>query len=133
MGLLENLKDVALLAQKIGQLELYKQILQAEDEVREITREKRRLEDKVEDLEKKLKVKAAMMYEAPFYYQKDDATPFCAPCYEKDGHTLHLTKDYKGSWFCRVCKNQFGNPRDDGPAFEVASMNRGQPRAIPCR
>jgi hypothetical protein len=125
MGVLENLKDAALVAQKVGQIALHKQILQAEDEVREITREKRRLEDKVETLEKSLKLRAAMTYNAPVYYQKGDATPFCAPCYEKDGHAIHLIKDYKGSWFCRVCKNQFGSPEDDGPSFGVASMNRG--------
>ena len=126
MGVIENLKDAALPAQKVGQIELYRTILQTEDEVRDITRGKRRLEDEVEELEKKLKLRAAMTYNAPLYYQQGDATPFCAPCYEKEGHAIHLTKNDKGNWFCRACNNQFANDsEDDGPAFGIAPMSRG--------
>jgi chromosome segregation ATPase len=77
MHAIEMLKDAAKVAQKLGQLGLQKQILEAEDEVRELTREKRHLEDKVEELERKLTVKAAMTFKAPFFYQRGDATPFC--------------------------------------------------------
>ncbi len=123
MALLENLKEAALFAQKVGQLELYKQLLQAEDEVRDLTREKRRLEDKVEELERKARLKAAMIFKSPVYYQAGDATPFCPLCYEKDGLTLHLSQapNYVGMWFCRVCNAGFPRkPEDDGPAFAIA-------------
>lgn len=127
MGVLENLKDAALVAQKVGQIELYKQILQAEDEVRELTREKRRLEDTVEELGRKLSLKAAMTFQAPAYYQKGDATPFCAACYEENGRPVHLNKTAKpGTWVCPVCKNYFSTTAapDDGPAFGIAPMGR---------
>jgi hypothetical protein len=82
MHALEILKDAAKVAQKIGQLGLQKQILEAENEVRELTREKRHLEDKVEELERNLKLRAAMAFTAPFYYRQGDVTPFCPACYE---------------------------------------------------
>jgi hypothetical protein len=114
MGVLENLKDVAELAQKVGQIELYKRILQAEDEVRELTREKRRLEDKVEELDRNLKLRNAMRFKAPFYYQQGDEIPFCAACYEKDGRAVHVAKS-DDDWYCNVCKTFF----DGGPAFSA--------------
>jgi hypothetical protein len=126
VGVIENLKEAAIFAQRIGQLELYKQLLQAEDEVRDITREKRRLEDKIEELEKKLKLRVAMTYKAPFFYQEGDSTPFCAACFEgKEERPVHLTKNYSGKWFCPVCKNAFSdNPEEDGPGFGIAPMSR---------
>jgi len=112
MGVLENLKDVAELAQKVGQLDLYKKILQAEDEVRELTQEKRRLEDKVEELDRSLKLRNAMKFSAPLYYQDGDKIPFCAVCYEKDGRPVHVVMN-DGAWYCNVCKIFY----DGGPAF----------------
>jgi hypothetical protein len=105
MGVVENLKDIAAVAQKVGQIDLYKRISEAEDEVRELTREKRRLEDRVEELERKLKLKTAMKFEAPFWYQEGDRTPFCPACYENGGVPVHLVKQDVREWFCNVCKN----------------------------
>ena len=125
MGVIENLKEAALFAQKVGQIELYKQILQAEEEVRGITREKRQLEDKVHELEQKLKLRAAMTFKAPVYYQQGDSSPFCAACYEEKGRAVHLAA-YKGFWSCPVCKNNFANnPDDEGPGFAIAHMEWG--------
>jgi len=122
MGVVENLKEAALVAQKMGQLDLYKQIVQAEDEVRNLTREKRRLEDRVAELESKLKLRAAMSFKAPFYYQQGDSVPFCPACYEgKEERPVHLTRRTGEKWYCPVCRNDFAeNPEDTGPAFGVA-------------
>jgi hypothetical protein len=129
MGVLENLKGLAELAQKVGQIELYKKILEAEDEVRELSREKRRLEDKVEELEGKLRLRAAMISKAPVYYQQGDATPFCAACFENNGRAVHRVwryVDFSEKWFCDLCKNSYPeNPESEGPAFGVVPMSRG--------
>ena len=126
MGVIENLKEAALFAQKVGQLELYKQIVQAEDEVRDLTREKRRLEDKVEDLERKARVRAVMTFNAPVYYRTGDATPFCPVCYEKEERAIHLAKGFRGNWYCNVCGKTFSaTPEDDGPAVAVVPFMRG--------
>ena len=91
MGVLENLKDVADLVKKAGEIELYKKISAAEDEVRELTREKRRLEDKVEELERAFRFQQEVVFKAPFYYLKEgDQTPYCPRCLEKDKHPIHL-------------------------------------------
>jgi hypothetical protein len=128
MHVLEILKDAAKVAQTVGQLGLQKQILEAENEVRELTREKRRLEDRLEELERKLKVRAAMTFKAPFCYQQGDVTPFCPACYEgKEERAVHLTQHVDG-WRCTVCKNVFHeNPEDDAdaPAFGIVPMSRG--------
>jgi hypothetical protein len=100
MGVVENLKDVADLVKKAGEIELYKKISAAEDEVRELTREKRRLEDRVEELERALKLKNTMKFKAPLYYQEGDEVPFCPACYEKDGRAVHVVKNDDAEWYC---------------------------------
>lgn len=112
MGVVENLKDLADLVKKAGQIELYKQISAAEDEVREIAREKRRLEDRLEELERALRFKEATIFKAPFYYLKQgDQTPFCPRCWEKDRHAVHVVLSWEedgiAQWHCPDCKNTF--------------------------
>jgi hypothetical protein len=109
MGVVENLKDVAELVKKAGEIELYKQISAAEDEVREIAREKRRLEDRVQELEHALLFKDETEFKAPFYYLKQgDQTPYCPRCWEKDRHAIHVVFIFdnreRTRWDCPACK-----------------------------
>lgn len=78
MGIVENIKDAADLAKKVGDLELYRKIVHLEGEVMDLTREKRQAEQKIEDLQKQLALKAKMTFKQPFYYQEADDVPFCA-------------------------------------------------------
>jgi hypothetical protein len=110
MSVLENMKAMAELAQKVGQIELYKQIGQAEDEVRELTREKRRLEDKVEELERAMRFREQLEFMPPFYARKQgDTTPYCARCFEKPiPHAVHVVFKFTEydltRWECPECK-----------------------------
>ncbi len=57
MGIVENLKDAADLAKKVGDLELYRKIVHLEGEVMDLTRENRHAEQKIEELQKQLALK----------------------------------------------------------------------------
>jgi hypothetical protein len=112
MGVVENLKDVAELVKKAGEIELYKKISAAEDEVREITREKRRLEDRVEELAHALRFKEETVFKVPFYYLKQgDQTPYCPRCWEKDKHAVHVIfhfdNEERTRWDCPECKQMY--------------------------
>lgn len=112
MGVVENLKDVADLVKKAGEIELYKKISAAEDEVRELTRDKRRLEDRVEELERALTFKEQTVFRAPFYYSKEgDQTPYCAHCLEKSKHAVHVVLQFDNEehtrWDCPACKYEY--------------------------
>jgi len=114
MGVVENLKDVADLVKKAGEIDLYKKISAAEDEVRDLTRDKRRLEDRVAELEEALRFRDAIEFRAPFYYLKEgDQTPFCPSCWEgKEKRPVHVVLIFgqeggRRKWDCPVCKNVF--------------------------
>ena len=110
MSVVENMKDLADLAKSTGQIELYKQISEAEDAVREIAREKRRLEDRVEELERAMRFREETVFKAPFYYLKvGDQTPYCPRCWEKDTQAVHVVVNWHDSsgiqWHCPDCKS----------------------------
>jgi hypothetical protein len=125
MGVVENLKDVAELVKKAGEIELYKKISAAEDEVREITRAKRRLEDRVEELEHALRFKEETAFKAPFYYLKEgDQTPYCPRCWEKDRHAVHVVHYGEDSedvrWDCPDCKQMYLIKKTGGGQHQIA-------------
>jgi hypothetical protein len=111
MGLVENLKDAADIAQKIGNIELYRKIVELEGEVIELTRKLRLLEDQNENLNRALEVKKEVTYNAPFYYAKGEQNPYCSKCWELDKKLVHISRGIHMSsgytYSCPNCKNTF--------------------------
>jgi len=111
VGVIENMKDIADLIKKAGDIELYRKIVESEGEVIELTRENRRLEEKVSELEKTLALQKKMVHKPPFYYQEGDPTPFCAACWETKKLAVHVIfshdNDRETRWDCPTCKQMF--------------------------
>jgi chaperonin cofactor prefoldin len=59
MGVVENMKDVSDLVKKFNDIELNRRILTLENEVLDLSRDKRRAEEKVEELERTLNSRAS--------------------------------------------------------------------------
>jgi len=130
MGVVENLKDLADLVKKAGEIDLYKKISAAEDEVRELTRDKRRLEDKVEELERAFRFQQEVVFKAPFYYLKQgDQTPYCAHCLEKENHAVHVVLQFdneeRTKWACPACKTSCMIEKGGGRRWHQASGPSG--------
>ncbi len=94
MSTLENLKEIADLVKKLGNIELYRKIVELEGEVIELSRDNRRLEEENHKLGQQLEFKAKMKFSEPFCYAEGDAVPFCPSCYEAKKLPVHL--HYKG-------------------------------------
>ena len=109
MGVIENVGNIAELVKKIGDIELYKKILALETEVRELTRDKRRADDKVEELERMLTFSKELSFKAPFYYTKGDATPYRPGCWESKSIAIHVTQhqQYTHLRQCPSCKHSY--------------------------
>jgi hypothetical protein len=119
MGVVENLKHIADLIKKAGDIELYRKIIESEGEAIELTRENRRLEERVVELEKTLALQKQMHFNEPFYYQDEDKTPFCPACWEGNKKGIHVTFIFDNSdrtrWDCPVCKHTYLIEKKDAP------------------
>ena len=111
MGVVENVKDVAELVKKMGDIELYKKILALEMEVMELTRDKRRADEKIEELERMLNLQSELKFDAPFYWLADDRTPFCTACWEGHRKAAHLVVKFEHEAHarldCPTCKHEY--------------------------
>jgi len=110
MGVVENMKDVAELVKKFNDIELNRRILALENEVLDLSRDKRRLEEEVERFRVTLKQSKEMVFKAPFYYLEGDATPHCPGCWESKKLAVHLHRARKplpigDGMECPACKH----------------------------
>jgi hypothetical protein len=111
MGVVDNMKDVADLIKKFGDIELNRRILKLEEEVMDLSRDKRRAEQKAEELEHTLKLRKELVFREPFYWMAGDETPYCPSCWESKNSAGHLfyshSNGYGEYWVCPTCKHQY--------------------------
>ena len=111
MGVVENMKDVADLIKKLGDIDLNRRILKLEEEVLDLSREKRRGEEKIEELERSLKFKGELKFKEPFYWLGDDQVPYCGKCWEHERTAVHVVYSHQNSagqyWNCPNCKTHY--------------------------
>ena len=107
MSLIENTKEIAGLIKKLGDIDLYRKIIELEAEIIDLSRDKHELAREVESLREKQKVRAEMRFTDPFYYRASDPIPFCPRCWESDEKLIHMRSsegvDGRHYVSCRVC------------------------------
>ena len=81
MSIIDNVKEIAVLVKKLGDIELYRRIVELEGEVIELTQEKREFEEKIQTVEKKLAFSKKMTFRDPFWYAEGDNIPYCPRCW----------------------------------------------------
>jgi hypothetical protein len=111
MGAVENVKEIADLIGKFHDIELNRRILKLEEEVIDLTRDKRRAEERAEELERILKFKGELVFKEPFYWLGADQTPYCPLCWEDKHKAIHIRYhnllNGKQHWQCPNCKVSF--------------------------
>jgi len=111
MGVIENAKEIASLVRDLGNMDLYRKIIDLESEIVELTTDNMDLQKEVGKLQEKLALKGKMTFRKPFYYMENDETPYCPKCWEADRKTIHLlgpTKVIAGPRYdCPECKQHF--------------------------
>jgi hypothetical protein len=115
MGVLDNVKEVADLVQKIGDIDLYRKIVHTENEVIELTQQLRAAQQRIRELEAMLSQKQMLTFRAPFYFADGDLVPFCARCWEVEQKPIHMVLEGAGQ-LSYASYNWLG-----GPAFPAFS------------
>ena len=111
MGIVDNVKQAADLAMKLGNIELSRRILDLEREIIELTHENWELKKDKKELEESLQLKAKMVFKSPFWFMEGDLIPFCPKCYEAEQKLAHLREienESTGHYHhCYVCKTNY--------------------------
>jgi hypothetical protein len=108
MGILDTMKEVVTLVQKIDNIEILKQVLALQSQVFELQAENQALRTKAAEMDRQAQFAKTLEFETPFYYAENDKVPFCARCWEAERSAIHLKSDWNGRrWECYSCKNVY--------------------------
>jgi hypothetical protein len=129
MGVLDNVKEVADLVKKIGDIDLYRKIVNTENEVIELTQQLRTAQQRIRELEGMLSQKQVLTFNAPFYFAEGDLVPLCARCWEVEQKPIHMVLEGAGqvsyaSYNCPACKKKVSL---SGPAAKFMPADAGSP------
>jgi hypothetical protein len=115
MGAIENVKEVAKLVKDLGNIDLYRHILDLQGDIMKLTHENRELKAKLEELEGKLSQVGQMKFRSPFYYAEGDEIPHCPRCWEMDKRAVHYPPPFLSGagpvYTCPQCKRRIVHPR----------------------
>jgi hypothetical protein len=106
MGIVENVKEMAKLAHEVQNLELYKKLIDFQNEVFSLYDENRSLKDEVRQLTERLNLREKIHLENNMYWvtERDIRLgPYCPACYGKKGKTVQLLTLKGGHYGCVIC------------------------------
>jgi hypothetical protein len=128
VGVIENMKEVAELVRKVGDIDLNRKIVNLEGEVLDLTRDKRQVEVKFEQLEELLSLKKALVFKEPFYWLEGDETPYCPACWEGTDRAVHVTfvfaRTDETRWDCPHCKYTYMDRKNRAPVSQNVLVAR---------
>ncbi len=111
---IENVRSLVEVSKSFENVEFKRRIVDLEDQIAELARERRSLEEENHEQKQKLELRAKMHFRNPYWYEEGDEVPFCPKCYESSGHKLrvhlpHPPREWKGSTrrVCRTCEGMF--------------------------
>ncbi|MFH1060970.1 MAG: hypothetical protein V1797_20085 [Pseudomonadota bacterium] len=120
----KNLRDIFRKNQKVGDdviekiNDLMEKLTDARLATLDLVESNSRLKKELEEVKEEAKKALASFTEFEFrnevYYRKglegSEAGPFCQVCWDRDKMPvrLHANEPDIGGWFCKVCKNSFG-------------------------
>ena len=113
MGIVDNVKDAVELVQQMGNMELYRKILDLQVEAIELTEQLKQKDETIAKLKEAMSLKGKMICKDSSYFTVDEKGeivdgPFCAKCFDVD-HNL-----------CRILPvDRLDNPEVQCPKCKV--------------
>jgi hypothetical protein len=108
---------------KMRLAELISTLADAKIEVTEIQQVLLSKDAEIRELQEKLKIKAQLQWESPYYWRVDGTEkdgPFCQHCYDKNRELIRLQGNGEGYWECKACKNGVTDSTHKG--FQVSTV-----------
>lgn len=110
MSIVENLKEIVSLVQKIDNIELLKNILSLQVEIQRQFEENVGLRQQVVELKEELRVKDSLRFDNGEYYLRKEGSsedgPFCSTCWDVDRKLVRMVRGgMTDSFYCQYCVN----------------------------
>jgi hypothetical protein len=124
-GVLSNAKEIVELVHKAGNLDLYRRLVELQEEIVELAQQKTEVEGKFAAAKRELDLRKSLEFKTPFYFLSTDSIPFCPRCWENNSKPIHLLilpggQDFQKatSTFCSVCGGEWFKVTNGGWGFK---------------
>ena len=124
MGIVDTFKELATLAQKVQNRELYERLVAFQSDIFTLQEENRDLKETVRELRAKLELQGKVVWKKPSYWLiegKKKNGPFCQKCYDSERKLIRLQDEGSDSWRCLNCKSYFEGPNYFSPEVDNGS------------
>ena len=108
MSIYSAAKDAANVLKEAGKINEYQKILDLIDDLFDKREKIEKLQDKIKQLEKKLRISNDYKFKNNAYYSKDGDGPFCSRCLDKNKDLIRVIKNVNNDDFgtCPECNKQ---------------------------
>jgi hypothetical protein len=89
MGVIETVKDIGVLIQKLDNMDLVKRLVELQEEVYEVVVENRDLKEQNRTLQEKLTTREQLAFRNNAYWKREDG-PFCSRCWDGESQLVRL-------------------------------------------
>lgn len=111
MGMIENVKAAAKLAQQIGSIDLYQKILDLQAEALELVEQNATLKAELRELRETIVTDQSLTFEDNFYWRKAPEGPkdgpFCSACWDREKVLVRLQR-VSNCYGCPCCGRVLG-------------------------
>ena len=109
MGVIETMKDLGVLIQKLDNMELVKRLVELQEQVYAVVTENRDLKEQNRSLQEKLSIRQSVDFRKNSYFKGDDG-PFCSRCYDAEGVLVRLHQQQGWKPKCPKCDTVVADP-----------------------
>ena len=129
MSLLDNVKDVAKLAQEVGKMELYQKAVELMAQVTELAEENFQLKQELAALEEKENIAATLAFSRNVYYRlvggKYDG-PFCSCCWDSKSKLIRMHDLRHCFPRCPICQQEIYGGVGTAPNSPKVQVQAGE-------
>jgi hypothetical protein len=125
MGVIDTVKDVALLVQKVDNIDLVKHVLALQQDVLSLVEENRALKNENRGLKEQAATREKLKFLQNSYWTDDGDGPFCSRCWDAETKLVRLHKMRGASPSCPSCDRIAPDPN---PPRQAAVVRTVRPR-----
>jgi hypothetical protein len=118
MSIISDAKEIADLVKAMGNIDLYRKIVDLQTEIIGVIQEKNEIERRMMELNDAIEQGKSMSYKKPFWFKTGDDVAHCPRCWEVEKKAVHLIGPRAGvsqgpRYDCPQCKAFFYHPAQD--------------------
>ena len=114
MGVIETMKDIGVLVQKLDNMDLVKRLVELQEQIYAVVSENRDVKEENRALREKLNTREQLVFRKNAYWKGDEG-PFCSRCFDAEGALVRMHTRAEFNPQCPKCATVAAEPDEPPP------------------